>query len=358
MSKLRIAVYAISKNEEAFVKQFIDSAQNADLILIADTGSTDKTVELAQELGATVHSICITPWRFDKARDAALALIPRNIDVCISLDLDEVLEEGWREEIERLWEPSTTRLRYKFDWSQGIVFLAEKIHSRHGYHWHHPCHEYIRADPRIVEVWANTDKLLVTHYPDNTKSRGQYLDLLNVAVTEDPYCPRNAFYYARELTFYHHWEDAIVAINRYLAMPTATWNVDRSYAMRLMGKCYSALGKHSEALYWHRLSCAEAPNSREPWCALSLYCYEQCNWHECYYAASTALNITFREQLYTSDPTAWGFQPHDLAAIAAWNLGLLDKALMHAENALELAPDNTRLQDNVRLINVDPKLVT
>ena len=350
MSKLRIAVYAISKNEEAFIEQFIKSAQKADLVLIADTGSTDKTVELARELGATVHSICITPWRFDKARDAVLALIPIDIDVCISLDLDEVLEEGWREEIERLWQPSTTRLRYKFDWSQGIVFLAEKIHSRHGYHWHHPCHEYIRADPRIEEVWANTDKLLVTHYPDNTKSRAQYLDLLKIGTVEDPKCIRNAFYYARELFFYKHWKEAIEAIHKYLEMPDATWKSNRAYAMRLLGKCYTALGKHYEALHWYRLACIETPDSREPWCALALYSYEQCNWSECYYAASTALNITFREQLYTSDPMAWGFQPHDLAAIAAWNLGLSDKALMHALNALELAPDDTRLQDNVRLM--------
>ncbi len=350
MSKLRIAVYAISKNEEAFVEQFIKSAQKADLVLIADTGSTDKTVELARELGATVHSICINPWRFDKARDAALALVPKDIDVCISIDLDEVLEEGWREEIERVWQSSTTHLRYKYDWGQGVIFFAEKIHSRHGYHWHHPCHEYIRADPRIEEVWANTDKLLVTHHPDPTKSRGQYLELLKVGVTEDPYCPRNAFYYARELTFYYHWEEAIVALNKYLDMPNATWNPDRAYAMRLIGKGYNALGKHTEALYWHRLACEKTPDSREPWCALSLYCYEQSNWSECYYAADKALNITFREQLYTSDPTAWGFQPHDLAAIAAWNLGLTDKALSHGLNALELAPDDTRLQNNVRLM--------
>ncbi|MFZ4600543.1 MAG: glycosyl transferase family 2, partial [Terrimicrobiaceae bacterium] len=71
---MRIAVYAISKNEEQFVERFCKSAEDADLVMIADTGSTDDTVGLARELGATVNRICITPWRFDKARDAALAL--------------------------------------------------------------------------------------------------------------------------------------------------------------------------------------------------------------------------------------------------------------------------------------------
>ena len=40
-----------------------------------DTGSTDETVALARENGAVVHDICITPWRFDLARNAALALV-------------------------------------------------------------------------------------------------------------------------------------------------------------------------------------------------------------------------------------------------------------------------------------------
>lgn len=78
-NKLKICVYAIARNEEQFVERFCASAKDADLILIADTGSEDNTAVKAAECGATVYDICITPWRFDKARDAALALIPRAI---------------------------------------------------------------------------------------------------------------------------------------------------------------------------------------------------------------------------------------------------------------------------------------
>jgi glycosyltransferase involved in cell wall biosynthesis len=240
---MKIAVYAISKNEEQFVKRFCESAKDADLVLIADTGSTDNTVAEAKKYGAITHNIVVNPWRFDIARDVALCLLPADIDVCISLDLDEELQEGWREEIERVWQKDTTRLRYKFDWGQGIAFFYEKIHHRKGYHWHHPCHEYPVPDIRTNEVWGHTDKLLVVHKPDPTKSRGQYLDLLEVSIKEDPRCPRNAFYYARELTFYNKHLDAIVALNKYLEMPEATWQNERCYAMRLLGKTYDALGQ-------------------------------------------------------------------------------------------------------------------
>lgn len=345
---MKICVYAISKNEERFVKRFCDSAKDADLILIADTGSTDNTVQLARENGAMVYDICISPWRFDKARDAALALIPRDFDVCISLDLDEVLEPGWREEIERVWKENTTRLRYKFDWGQGIMFYYEKIHHRHGYHWHHPCHEYPRPDGRIQEIYANTDKLLVSHHPDPTKSRGSYLNLLELSVKEDPSCPRNAFYYARELTFYKKWVEAIVALMKYLDNPNANWQNERCYAMRLLGKCYLELNQIESAKSWLIKATREAPNTREPWVELAELAYNRHDWNLCLSSIESALKIENKDLVYTMDPTVWGSKPYDLGAIAAWNLGKVKTAQLYGKKAVELNPNDERLQNNLK----------
>lgn len=346
--KLKIAISAISKNEAAFVKRFCDSAKDADLICIADTGSTDDTVKIALECGAKVHDICISPWRFDLARNTAISLLPRDIDIVISLDLDEVLEPGWREEIERVWTENTTRLRYKFDWGCGISFYYEKIFSRHGYRFHHPVHEYPRPDGRIQEVYAQTDMLLVRHLPDPTKSRGQYMPLLELAVKEDPYCPRNAFYHARELTFYDRWQEAIDALNRYLAMPGATWPNERCYAMRLLGKCYDELGNQWEAHKWLRLACAEAPGTREPWVDLAMFCYRRNLWVECYSASKQALHITDKQAVYTMDPSVWTEKPWDLASLGAWNLGLKDEAIELCKKALEFNPTDSRLVRNLQ----------
>lgn len=348
---MKIAVYAISKNEEQFVQRFCESAKAADLVLIADTGSTDDTVATARKHGATVYDISVKPWRFDKARDTALNLIPGDYDVCISLDLDEVLEPGWREEIERVWTAETTRLRYKFDWGQGISFFYEKIHHRTGYHWHHPVHEYPRPDNRTHEKYAHTDMLLVSHHPDNTKSRGQYMPLLELAIAEDPRCPRNAFYHARELTFYSRWTEAIEYLNKYLAMPEATWQNERAYAYRLLGKSHVHLGDWNQGLKMYRLAVAESPGTREPWVELAQTAYSLQNWAECYSAAKTALAIKDKALVYTMDPTVWTERPYDLASIAAWNLGLKAEALELVKEAVLLAPDNQRIQNNLKLMS-------
>lgn len=347
---MKICVYAISKNEEMFVERFCKSAKDADLILIADTGSTDGTVKLAKKHKAKVAEISVTPWRFDDARNAALALIPKDIDICVSLDLDEELQSGWREEIERVWEEDTTRLRYKFDWGAGIAFFYEKIHARHGYRWVHPCHEY-PAPYLIDEKYAQTDMLLVIHKPDPTKSRGQYLPLLEMSVKEDPHDPRNAFYYARELSFHGQWQKAIDECNRYLALPGANWANERCYAYRVMSRCHSELGDWDGAMKAARMGMVEAPNTREPWVEIAKLAYDRHLWAECYGAALSALAIKDRELVYTVDPEVWGARPHDYASIAAWHLGMKEAAIEQCKLALHHAPDDSRLIQNLRLMS-------
>ena len=83
----KVAVYTIALNEDKHVKRWFESAKEADVLLIADTGSKDKTAFLAKSLGISVFSIAVDPWRFDIARNAALALIPGDVDMCISMDM-------------------------------------------------------------------------------------------------------------------------------------------------------------------------------------------------------------------------------------------------------------------------------
>ena len=52
MNHYRICVYAICKNEEKFADAWMDSMQEADAVVVLDTGSTDHTVEKLRARGA------------------------------------------------------------------------------------------------------------------------------------------------------------------------------------------------------------------------------------------------------------------------------------------------------------------
>ena len=118
--------------------------------------------------------------------------------------------------------------------------------------------------------------------------------------------------------------------------------------MRLLGKAHEELGMIYQGLKWYRLACAEAPDTREPWCELATATYRLSMWPESYGAALSALNIKDKQAVYTMAPEVWGFKPHDYAAIAAWHLGLKKQALFHGQNALDLDPENLRLIENLK----------
>ncbi len=208
---MKVAVYTIALNEEKHVQRWYDSAKDADYLLIADTGSTDKTVELAKSLGINVINIKIDPWRFDDARNAALAALPPEIDYCISLDMDEILVGDWKKELPEALKFNITRPIHNFvygwndDGTPSVSFDGVKIHARRGYRWRFPIHEAVCAY-KIPETRARVD-LTIHHFPDDSKSREHYLDILEMAVEETPGDSRMLYYLGREYCYRKRFYD-------------------------------------------------------------------------------------------------------------------------------------------------------
>lgn len=341
---MKIAVYSIALNEEQFVKRWYESAKEADYILIADTGSTDKTVEIAKSLGINVFNISISPWRFDDARNAALSLIPKDIDYCISLDLDEVLSPNWKKEFDKI-ESNVTRPLHKLVThissieEPGLEFEALRIHARNGYRWKYPIHESV--GPYGIDEIKKSTEIKIYHLPDNKKSRGQYLNLLELAAKEDPTSDRCAHYYARELTYYARFDDAAKEFRRHLSLPTSVWKPERCESMRYLARCEP---EHAE--FWLRQAIAECPERREPFVDLSQYFYEKQDWEQVKEYAEKALNIKTKYLEYFCEADAWGWKPYDLSALANYYLGNYEQALEHGKMALGLKYD-PRLVQNI-----------
>jgi tetratricopeptide (TPR) repeat protein len=341
---MKVAVYTIAKDEEQFVERWAKSAEGADYRFILDTGSTDATVEKARSLGVEVAVASVSPWRFDIARNISLGLLPADIDICIALDMDEVLVEGWREKLEAI-RPETTRPRYQYTWSwngdePGLQYGGDKIHRRHGYRWKHPVHEVLVTD-RTTEVqeWIGLE---IHHHPDTTKSRGQYFKLLEVAVAEDPTDDRNQYYLAREYFFNGMTNEAVFMFQSHLKNPKAIWAPERASSMRYLAKCLPEI-----AASFLEDAISEAPGRREALVELAQHYYESKDWDKCFNYAQQALDIKEKPLDYLCEEFAWGGVPYDLAAIAAYNLGDLKTAYRYGGIALGFNPEDDRLAQNM-----------
>jgi GT2 family glycosyltransferase/serine/threonine protein kinase/tetratricopeptide (TPR) repeat protein len=85
----RLTVCLITKNEENFLEQCLQSVRDvAHQIIVVDTGSTDRTVEIAKKFNAQVHSF---PWNDDFSAARNEALRHATGDWVLSLDADEEL---------------------------------------------------------------------------------------------------------------------------------------------------------------------------------------------------------------------------------------------------------------------------
>ena len=350
---MKIAIYAIALDEADFVVRFIEACAEADLVVVADTGSTDGTPDILRRHGATVHDIRIMPWRFDDARNAALALVPPDIDVCLSLDMDEIPAPGWRQAIEKSWTPGTTRGRYRFiashhaDGSPGVEFLNNRLHQRHGYRWRHVCHEGLYPD-RTIEHCVVIEGLRVDHWPDSSKSRSSYIGLLQTAAEEEPNEPRMAHYLAREYYYNGRYEEAIAEYERYLRFAEKPYMLERVASLVKMANCATALQRDPTPFFFRAL--AESSDSREAWLGLAEHYYREAAWTACQAAALRGLAATVSNTGHPSDPYYSESLGHDLLAIALWNIGSRDTALTHARKAAELAPWDERLHANVRFM--------
>ena len=346
MSRLKIAVYAIALNEEKFVERWFNSCNEADYILIADTGSKDRTVEIAKKLGINVANINVVPFRFDDARNAALSLLPSDIDLCIALDLDEVMSDGWYEEIQKT-ENHTSRLTYKFvhRWSaEGTpakTHNASKIHRRSGFRWVNPVHEMLTQ--YIGQEVRSESKLEIHHHSDDTKSRSSYLPLLEVAHKENPSSYQLHFWLAREYMNYGRNDEALTTFLDYIERFPDAWAPERTFAFIYLAKL-----ERDKALEYLIKASESTPYLRDPWLEIADYYHFARDWASCLEAARKAEAITFKPEIYLLDQGNWfGPRCFDLIALASHFLNDNVTAIEYGKKALELKPADSRLFNNL-----------
>lgn len=351
-NKYKICVYTICKNEEKFVDRWFHSMKEADAIYVLDTGSTDKTVKKLKKLGVHVKKKKIKPWRFDMARNESLKLVPDDFDICVCTDLDEVLEKGWHQKLETIWDSNINRLYYQYNWSldeqnQPIIsFYSDKIHSRKNYQWTHPVHEVLTYLGPTKEELKVTDKIVLNHYPDRSKSRSSYLPLLELSVKEDPEDDRNMHYLGREYMYYGRWNDCIDTLIKHLQLNSATWKDERCASMRFIARSYKNLKRYEEAKMWLDKAIIEAPYLREPYAERVLLEYQLKNYQKVIEYGSEALEIKEHPKSYMNEPFSYDETLYDMMAISYYELGDYQKSLEYNKRALKINPNNERIQNN------------
>jgi tetratricopeptide (TPR) repeat protein len=137
----RISLCLIARNEEAMIGACLESVRGVvDEVVLVDTGSTDRTMEIARQAGARVFE---QPWRDDFAAPRNEALARATGDWVLILDADERLAPGAGKALRRA-------IRKNADFDCGML----------------PLHDAARPDAPASEVLSGAARLgAVFHLP-------------------------------------------------------------------------------------------------------------------------------------------------------------------------------------------------
>ena len=174
---ISISLCMIVKNEEKLLKRCLDSYRPVcDEIVIVDTGSTDRTKEIAAGYTDLIYDY---PWTNDFAAARNFAFSKANCDYIFSADADEVLDEENRKQFLNLKqvllpEIDIVQMIYVNSKSHNTVYNFEeeyrpKLFKRlRTFEWISPIHETVRLEPIVFD-----SDIKILHLPQESHTRPQ-----------------------------------------------------------------------------------------------------------------------------------------------------------------------------------------
>jgi glycosyltransferase involved in cell wall biosynthesis len=320
---MKIAVYTIALNEENNVEQWYESAKDADYLLIADTGSTDKTIRLAKKLGINVIKISIKPWRFDDARNAALASLPNDIDFCVSLDMDEVLAPGWRESLEKL-DDDVTQVSYKYTWSwrdpasrtqPQVVYITNKVHARHGYRWKYLVHELPVPDRNDAHKIYYSEDFEIHHCSEVERNDLRYNEMIYQTWEENKDSKRYWVYKIKSLVSEGSKDTKKTTFDYLNKFKNDLSNEEKAEA-------YHMLFLNNPVKYFKMIKKAKkiAPHVRDYYVDMAIIQFNKGQLRRAKKNAKSAMSITTRRLEMTYREYVWGYLMKNMVYVCNHNL--------------------------------------
>lgn len=248
---IEISLCMIVKNEEETLERCLTSVKDlVDEIVIVDTGSTDKTKEIAKKYTDKIYDF---EWIDDFSAARNFAFSKGTKEYLMWIDADDVID---KEEGEKL-----LKLKKELDGSADIVMMKynsgfdaygnpmlsyyrERLMKREKeYKWVDPVHEVISLTGNVIYK-----DIAVSHKKIHSSDPKRNLEIYNKAIEQGTILnPRQQFYYSRELYYNKEYEKSEKSFNEYLDSGKG-WSENCISACKDLSNVYYAINKPEEAL--------------------------------------------------------------------------------------------------------------
>lgn len=228
----RVSLCMIVRNEEKVLEKCLNSiVKLADEIIIVDTGSTDKTVEIAQKFVDNVYHF---HWidDFVAARNYAESIASG--EYIFRFDADCSLQDGDMEKLLDLKKKNfdgADLVQFNFiehfetlDNGEIKTLFEEStvyLHKNKKFKWQAPIHEYlVSIDQKLQSKIYTDNSILVLHHREEANKpwrTKQNLDILKKSISiKDQNYTRMLRFYARDLYFDGQYQESIKQFQKLL----------------------------------------------------------------------------------------------------------------------------------------------
>lgn len=345
-----ISLCMIVKDEEDVIDRCLKSvADLVDEIIIVDTGSTDRTKEIAAKYTNCIYDFT---WIDDFSAARNFSFSKANSTYCMWLDADDVLLERDRQEFALLKaqiDPSVNAVMMKyntgFDAKGGVTFsyYRERIIKKDaGMQWVSAVHEVIATIGKV-----EYSECAVTHRKLHPSDPDRNLRIFEKQIENGAKLdPRQQFYYGRELYYHKRYADAIRVFEAFLD-EDAGWVENKIDACKHCSYCYYGLGRDSAALQALLRSFAVDLPRAEVCCDIARHFFDR-EWYPqaiyWYERAHACKREDDRGGFVT--PEAYGYTPCIQLCVCFSRMGNLEEAIAYNEKAAGYKPDSEAVARN------------
>lgn len=253
-----LVAYAICKNEEQYVNNFLEMVKPFDKVYVLDTGSTDNSIKLLKEAGVIVERKQYDTFDFSVARNDCLSLIDNDNAFCFSTDFKNkvVFPES---EIAIIRSNKTAdAFSVKFFYEEGDSYTQienkVRVHRKNAYHWKYALHETLVAKNSFSLVLELDASVYMKNRVTEDKIKF-YLD-----ICEREYVKTKDIHYIWFMIEYYkslgHNEKFLEASFELLNMTNPYNNIFRVNVMQQLSSFYQESGNRNKAIdfAFHSLS--------------------------------------------------------------------------------------------------------
>ncbi|MBD2869963.1 glycosyltransferase [Paenibacillus arenilitoris] len=348
-----ISLCMIVKNEERVLGRCLESVQGiADEIVIVDTGSTDRTKEIAASYTDRIYPF---DWidDFSAARNESFRYATQQY--VLWLDADDLLQASDREKfkaLKRQLDPAVDAVCMDY-------YLAFDPHGRptaavkrnrlvkrsRQFRWHDPVHEQLAVDGNVIYA-----DIAVSHAREHANSDRNLRIFEGLLAKGGKLSARQSLHYAMELAANGRYEDAIAIFERRIDDPAAYFE-QKLDACDRMAHCYRELGrKEKELQALFRTFHYDVPRADYA-CRIAYFFQENGDYEKAVHWYRLALRLEKpAHRLYGINHAAWTWIPHLQLAVCYGKLGLPEQAYEHNEIVLSYDPEDPNLLSNKRLL--------